>query len=221
MMSKKLFWGLVVFLILNFAAHLAFYPALPDTIPIHWGANGEVNGWGPKWSVLITALLPAGLLILFRILPVIDPKADNYKRFRPIWNGFILGFTLFMTAVGWLSELSVFGVLPDESNLVGILVGGGIGILFILLGNYMPRIKQNYTFGCRTPWALDNEHNWNRTQRMGGFTFIGMGILVLLSCVFAGILGDFGVLIVLLVATLGGSVWIYLYSFLVYKGWMK
>ena len=71
-----------------------------------------------------------------------------------------------------------------------VLVSGGIGILFILLGNYMPRIKQNYTFGCRTPWALADEHNWNRTQRMGGITFVVMGVALLFLGLFAKALGE-------------------------------
>ena len=101
------------------------------------------------------------------------------------------------------------------------LVCGGIGVLFIIMGNFMPQIKQNYTFGCRTPWALNDAHNWQRTQRMGGYTFIVMGIVLLVLAFFGGLLGDIATLAVLLVAVLGGSAWIYLYSYLVYVGKMK
>ena len=82
-------------------------------------------------------------------------------------------------------------------------------------------IKQNYTFGCRTPWALNDEHNWQRTQRMGGYTFVVMGIVLLVLAFLGGLLGDIATLIVLLAAVLGGSAWIYLYSYLVYVGKMK
>ena len=125
-------------------------------------------------------------------------------------------FTVMSAAFSWLSELAVFGKLPDGSNIVSILVCGGIGVLFIIMGNFMPQVKQNYTFGCRTPWALSDEHNWQRTQRMGGITFVVMGIAFL-----GGLLGDIATLVVLLVAVLGGSAWIYLYSYLVYIGKMK
>ena len=84
--------------------------------------------------------------------------------------------------------LAAFGVLPD--GIMGMLIGGGIGVLFILLGNYMPRARQNYTFGCRTPWALADEHNWARTQRMGGITFIIMGAVILLTGMLGGVLGE-------------------------------
>ena len=77
------------------------------------------------------------------------------------------------------------------------------------------------TFGCRTPWALNDEHNWQRTQRMGGYTFVVMGIVLLVLAFLGGLLGDIATLIVLLATALGGSAWIYLYSYLVYVGKMK
>ena len=64
MKKNKLFWILTVVCVLNFAAHLYFYPSLPDIVPTHWGASGQVNGWGPKSTVLILAALPFAMLIL-------------------------------------------------------------------------------------------------------------------------------------------------------------
>lgn len=66
MKKNKLFWILTVVCVLNFAAHLYFYPSLPDIVPTHWGASGQVNGWGPKSTVLILAALPFAMLICLR-----------------------------------------------------------------------------------------------------------------------------------------------------------
>ena len=203
MKKNKLFWILTVVCVLNFAAHLYFYPSLPDIVPTHWGASGQVNGWGPKSTVLILAALPFAMLILFEVIRKIDPKHQNFEKFGKVWNLCVVLFTVMMAAFSWLSELAVFGKLPDSSNLVSILVCGGIGVLFIILGNFMPQIKQNYTFGCRTPWALNDEHNWQRTQRMGGYTFVVMGIVLLVLAFLGGLLGDIATLIVLLVAVFG------------------
>ena len=217
----SLFWILLVVCILNIVGHLAVYPALPDTVPIHWGASGEVNGWSSKQSNLIFCVLPLAMLVFMEVVRRIDPKHQNFEKFGKVWNLCVVLFTVMMAAFSWLSELAVFGKLPDSSNLVSILVCGGIGVLFIILGNFMPQIKQNYTFGCRTPWALNDEHNWQRTQRMGGYTFVVMGIVLLVLAFLGGLLGDIATLIVLLVAVFGGSAWIYLYSYLVYVGKMK
>ena len=212
MKKNKLFWILTVVCVLNFAAHLYFYPSLPDIVPTHWGASGQVNGWGPKSTVLILAALPFAMLILFEVIRKIDPKHQNFEKFGKVWNLCVVLFTVMMAAFSWLSDLAVFGKLPDSSNLVSILVCGGIGVLFIILGNFMPQIKQNYTFGCRTPWALNDEHNWQRTQRMGGYTFVVMGIVLLVLAFLCGLLGDIATLIVLLA---GQTLFMILYVVLV------
>ena len=129
MKKNKLFWILTVVCVLNFAAHLYFYPSLPDIVPTHWGAGGQVNGWGPKSTVLILAVLPFAMLILFEVIRKIDPKHQNFEKFGKVWNLCVVLFTVMMAAFSWLSELAVFGKLPDSSNLVSILVCGGIGVL--------------------------------------------------------------------------------------------
>ena len=217
--NKRLLAVLLGVLALNAAGLLLCLPALPDSIPIHWNFAGVADGWGPKYSILLWAVLPAFMLLLLWALPHIDPKGQNFEKFAPLWRGVMIGLELFFCAMGWVSVLAAFGILPD--GIFGALIGGGVGILFILLGNYMPRAKQNYTFGCRTPWALADEHNWTRTQRMGGITFVVMGAVVLLAGVLGGALGELPVLVVLMVTLLGGCTWIFIYSFLVFKGWMK
>ena len=165
----SLFWILLVVCILNIVGHLAVYPALPDTVPIHWGASGEVNGWSSKQSNLIFCVLPLAMLVFMEVVRRIDPKHQNFERFGKVWNIFITLMVLLTAGMTWLTELTVFNMLPQSSNIISLLVCGGVGVMFIILGNFMPNIKQNYTFGCRTPWALNDEHNWQRTQRDGHY----------------------------------------------------
>lgn len=221
MKNKKLLFLMGLLCLVNLAGHLYFYPSLPDTVPIHWGFGGQPDGWGGKSSILFTASLPFAMLLLFAVLPRMDPKGKNFQRFQPVYRIFLILLTVFMCGVSWLSELTVYNVLPSGGSLVNTLVMGGLGLVLLVLGNYMPRIKQNYTFGCRTPWALNDEHNWNRTQRMGGIVFVVMGAVLLLVSVFATLLGETLTLALLLGALLGGSVWIYVYSYLVFIGKMK
>lgn len=221
MKNKKLLFLMGLLCLVNLAGHLYFYPSLPDTVPIHWGFDGQPDGWGGKSSILFTASLPFAMLLLFAVLPRMDPKGKNFQRFQPVYRIFLILLTVFICGVSWLSELTVYNVLPSGGSLVNTLVMGGLGLVFLVLGNYMPRIKQNYTFGCRTPWALNDEHNWNRTQRMGGIVFVVMGAVLLLVSVFATLLGETLTLALLLGALLGGCVWIYVYSYLVFIGKMK
>lgn len=220
MKNKKLFCGLAAVCAVNFVAHLFVYPHLPETIPTHWGYDGQVDGWGPRWMDLMLACLPPLLLLFLYVIPRIDPKAENYEKHRAVWNGCQTGIVLFLAAMSWITELSVFGKMPQKDTLVSGLISSGVGLLLIVMGNYMPRIRQNYTFGCRTPWALADEHNWQRTQRMGGITFIVTGAALLAAGLFIGVLGKAGIMVLMLVPILG-VVWIYLYSYLVFRGVLK
>lgn len=98
MKKNKLFWILTVVCVLNFAAHLYFYPSLPDIVPTHWGANGQVNGWGPKSTVLFLAAIPFVTLILFEVIRKIDPKHQNFEKFGKAWNLFVGLFTVMSAA---------------------------------------------------------------------------------------------------------------------------
>ena len=74
-------------------------------MPTHWGAGGQVNGWGPKSTILFLAAIPFVTLIMFEVIRKIDPKHQNFGK---VWNLFVVLFTVMMAAFSWLSELAVF-----------------------------------------------------------------------------------------------------------------
>lgn len=218
MNNKRTYLILVVVCVISLAAHLAFYPSLPQQIPLHWGTDGNIDGWGEKWQSLMLDVMPLALLGLMSIVPNIDPRRESYEKFGDIWRGFVAVITLFLIATSWLTELSSFGVVRDGSGVVNTIIFSALGILFIVLGNYMPRVRQNYTFGVKTPWALADEHVWNRSQRMGGIVFIVMGIVMLTVGLLGNILGGRITLVVSAGVFIGGVVWLYVYSYLVWRG---
>ena len=151
--SPRVWAALVVLCVANVAAHLIAMPSLPAQIPTHWGANGAVNGWGPSWMASALGVLPLTLLAMFYVVPRIDPKGEAYRTSGKFYQGFVIAFTLFMCAMSWLGELTVWGVVPAVGT-VNLLVSGTIGLLFIGMGNYLPRVKQNYTLGACRPREL-------------------------------------------------------------------
>lgn len=167
--------ALIAVCVANVAGHLAVLPSLPAQIPVHWGADGTVNGWGPSWTVAALGFLPLVLLATLWLVPRIDPKGAAYAKSGRFYLGFVIAFTVFMCGMTWLSELTVWGVVP-QTGAVGIIVTTAIGVLFIGMGNYLPRVRQNYTMGVKTPWALADPENWRRTQRFGGKCFVVMGV---------------------------------------------
>lgn len=110
--SSRAWAMLVVVCAINVAAHLWVMPSLPAQIPTHWGANGAVDGWGPSWMASALGALPLALLAMFRVVPRIDPKGEAYRTSGKFYQGFVIAFTLFMCAVSWLGELTVWGVVP-------------------------------------------------------------------------------------------------------------
>jgi immunity protein, SdpI family len=157
---------------------LAVFPRLPDPLPTHWNFRGEVDGWTPKlpgafWAPF-AAVVTAALLW---VLPRIDPRRANIEKFRGelrlVTNLLVLFFALMEVltlgyALGWPVDVSS-----------GILAS--VGLLFVGLGNYLPRFRSNWWMGIRTPWTLESERVWRETHRVGGRTFVAGGAVAALA----------------------------------------
>ena len=159
---------------------LAVYSRLPERLPTHWNARGQVDGWMDKpWGALMFPLMATGTLALLWLLRRVDPRARNIDRFRDEW--FLvtnLIFVLFL-AMEVLTLGHAMGWPVDIERMVPLTVG----VLFIGIGNYLPRIRSNWFMGIRTPWTLDNERVWRATHRVGGRTFVAAGLIIMLSAV--------------------------------------
>ena len=172
--------GFAVVAVAILASALA-WPRLPARVATHWNAAGEVDGYSPRW--LAATMIPAMILALAglaRLLPRIDPRFTNYRRFIDTYwliiNGILvllgaLHLVLLANGIGWR--------VP-----VGKLVPVGIGLLFMLLGNYLSRVQPNWFMGIRTPWTLSSDQVWRRTHRVGGRLFV-LGGMVLAALAFA------------------------------------
>ncbi len=164
---------LMLLCVLNVVAHLAAMPGLPERIPMHWGADGGVNGWGPRWMASVLGALPLTFLALFYVVPRIDPKGAAYAKFGGFYQGFVISFTVFMCAISWLGELTVWNLLPGK-GAVNVIVSGAIGAFFIGMGNYLPRVRQKLharhqnAMGARRPRQLAPHPPFRRSLFHGG-----------------------------------------------------
>ena len=83
-----------------------------------------------------------------------------------------------------------------------------VGIMFVIVGNYLPKCRQSYTMGIKLPWTLNDEGNWNATHRFGGWVWVACGVAMLATA----FLGIFWILIgIMLVAVLAPTIYSYLY----------
>lgn len=180
MKNKSLFrinWLAVGFILFLYVLGAILFSRLPELIPSHWNIRGEVDGYMPKTTyILFFPTLILGLYLLMTYLPNMDPRKDNYERFRGVFAGFRMVLICFLSVIYVVPLLVAMGV-PIS---VDIIVRVGIGVLFAVIGNWFGKVRYNYTFGIKTPWTLANEEVWNKTHRVSGPIWVAAGILMVL-----------------------------------------
>ncbi|MCM3095015.1 putative membrane protein [Priestia megaterium] len=164
--------------LLTLVAWLIALPHLPATMPIHWGANGEADGFATKINAMI---LTVGIMVLIYFIiafvPRIDPRKENYKYFSKTYNIVLNAVLLLFFFVNMSTILQGLGYNVPMSYIAPIMAG----LVFIIIGNYLQRVRSNYFMGIRTPWTLSNETVWKKTHRLSGKIFFIGGLLILIS----------------------------------------
>ncbi len=199
----------IFLVVLAIIASFYFYANFPEQVPIHWNVAGEVDNYGSR--AIGAFLFPGiilGMYLMFLFLPLIDPKKERYNQFRKVYHIFKTILIALMAAIYFIASLNALGYNIE----VGVWVPVLVGLLFIVLGNYMGKIKPNWFMGIRTPWTLSSEEVWNKTHRFGGKMFMLGGLLIALNS-FLPVNYRLGVFIVAIVLVLLGTVG---YSYVVY-----
>ena len=218
--DKALWIALLALCVANAAAYVLWaLPAMPETVPTHWGVDGTADGWDSKGStIFMGVVMPFLILALLFAVPHFDPRGESFNRFKGIYQGFSAAFTVFMVVMAWITPLTALGALPTAGgSIVNVVAFGFLGLLLVGLGVAMPHIEPNYTFGVRVPWTLADPENWRRTHRFAGPVFVVMGVATLASALLSSTAPEL-TLVVLLVALLGGTALVALYSFLFWRG---
>jgi uncharacterized membrane protein len=166
------------FVLAALAASVILYPRLPNPMPVHWNWRGVADGWAPTLvGVLAMPILMVALVALFHFLPRLDPMRANYERFWPEYQLMIVAITGMVAAMHAAMLAIALGYQIPIIKVAMVLVG----VLFIVLGNIMPRIRRNHTAGFRTKATLSNEVVWSRTHRAGGAMMMITGVVIALG----------------------------------------
>lgn len=163
-------WGLSL---LPLVMAAVCYPSLPDKIPTNWGLDGHVT-YGGKSTIFMLTGLALLLGVIFYGVPLIDPKKDNYTKFRTPYLYFRIAIQTLLVAVTVVILIESYH--PGTVN-VPMIVTFLCGTLFLVIGIVMPRFQQNFFFGFRTPWALTSEAVWNKIHRLGGHLMFLAGVI--------------------------------------------
>ena len=163
-------------------AGLLLWNLLPDPMASHWGINDQANGTMSKfWGIFLMPVISTGMLLLFLVIPSIDPLKANVAKFRESFNTFILLLMVFLVYIYGLTlawNLGYTGIHMSTAILPAI------GLLFFFIGGMMSKARRNYFIGIRTPWTLASDTVWDETHRVGGMLFKVSGILAMVSVFF-------------------------------------
>lgn len=178
MKSKKAILLMWIVSLLPFVLVAIAWPYLPERIPGHWGLNGQIDRYDAPATLWLMCAIGPLLSLGMQFLPRLDPKRENYEKFQPYYDFFgpLVPLLLLLCIAVTLSE----SLWPGRIN-VARAIGLMVGVLFLIIGNMMGKVKTNWFMGFRTPWALSDPDVWNKTQRLGGWTFFlsGLSALVL------------------------------------------
>ena len=161
-----------------FVAAAWLYPQLPESVPSHWNAQGEIDGYMAKpWGVFLMPLITLAIYLMFFALPLISPHGFRMEKFTNVVRVFQTVMVLFMSLVTVTALLAARGDAVPVSNITL----GAVGMLLVVLGNYMGKVRKNFFIGIRTPWTLASDEVWARTHRLGGWTFSIAGLLMMIT----------------------------------------
>ena len=204
-------WLSLLAIVAAFILSAVFYSQLPDPMPIHWNSAGQADNYAPRLiGAFLLPIIMIALYLLLLLIPSIDPRRKNIERFHETYVLLRNGILLFMA---YIHIVVLYSVLSNQQTLVVGFIVGGQGILFMLIGNYMPRMRSNWFMGIRTPWTLSSDSVWRKTHRLGGRLFILAGLLMLLTAFLRPELTIFVIVLAVLLASLVPII----YSYLLYK----
>lgn len=215
MNKKQKRWGvwdlvLVVMGLIPGAAAILLYDQLPDPMASHFGVNGNVDGYQGKLSfLLLLGLLSAGLPILMKVTRFIDPKRDNYEKFNRAFEIIRFVTTAFFSIIFGFILIYNLGYQMNVQNFIMFM----LGIMLIVMGNYVGQFRFNFLVGIRTPWTLTNEQVWRRTHRMAGPLWMITGVVSLICAYLPGDIAVWLFGLALAVAVLLPMI----YSYLLYR----
>jgi uncharacterized membrane protein len=183
-----------IVILLPILAGVILWNQLPEQIPIHWNAAGEVDGWSGKYFAVLGMPL---IMLAFQWLCVLGTGADPKKGNHP--QKIVHLVLWIIPALGAVLSVLMYGAALGKEVRTEVIMPVLVGLLLTIVGNYLPKCKQNYTIGIKIPWTLNSEENWNRTHRFAGWIWLIGGIVIMLTGFFGGFWIFFGVVLLMVI----------------------
>ncbi len=194
---------------------LTLWNQLPDQMASHWNSNDQVDGYISRfWGVFLMPLITLGMFVMFLVVPAIDPLKANISQFREAFNMFIALMVAFMLYIHGLTLVWSLGYQDFKMSAAMLPF---MGILFIAIGYLLRQAKRNFFIGIRTPWTLSSDSVWDKTHRLGSVLFMVSGAFAIAG----GFFGGMAAFWLMFAPLIGSSLFLVIYSYILYRGEMK
>jgi uncharacterized membrane protein len=210
MSTRNTIFATIFLIAVAVAFSASLYGRLPEQMASHWNTANQVDGYISRfWGAFLMPVIAGAMLVLFLVIPGIDPLKANIAQFREYFNAFIALVVAFLVYMHVLTILWNLGY--DQFNM-GAAMLPAMGLLFIFAGVMMRNAKRNFFIGIRTPWTLSSDRVWDETHRLGAILFIASGVLAMLGAFFANYAIWF-----IMIPILGSTLFLLVYSYLLYQ----
>ena len=181
---KKLYIILGVVALIGIIVPVVLLSFLPDTVPLHYDFQGNIDRYGSKYELLIFPAIALIMELLFAFVAYKERKKGERSNEKPILYTAI-GACLPFTALGiYIMAKSINNPEPVKAESIMSFMGIAMGVMLIILGNAMPKARMNSVFGLRTSWSMKNERVWQKSQRLGGIALVIGGVVMIILMAF-------------------------------------
>jgi uncharacterized membrane protein len=197
-------------------------PSNAARVPIHWGLSGAPDHFTTRQQAMTLFLLLPGIsaliAVLLAVLPVLDPFGQNLRKggraYLSAWIGVEILMAAVAVGVAIMTVRATGGDVSAEQWFVRLILAG-IGIIFILIGDALPKTRRNFFIGVRTPWTLTSDLAWEKTHRLAGRLMVLIGLWDVVAAFFVS---GVGLVFTIAVPVLAMVFIAVIYSYLVWRG---
>lgn len=201
---------------------------VPDEIPAHYDAMGNIDRWGSKYELLILPMM----IIVFQVLWTFvlhsfqkkQTSSDDEKTIAEakqnerVLRVVSIGTLILFTALHFFMMISAIITVRDDLQTlafdVWMLLSILMGLFFIIMGNILPKTKRNGVVGLRTKWSMASDETWSKTNRFGGLVMMLIGLLVVIESL---LFQEIWTVIIMLILLIVGTIVMVVYSWKVYQ----
>ena len=157
---------------------LLLWNKLPETMITHFGFDGQPDGWSDVTTAVF--VLPLILLFFHWVCVLADLKFSGNSQQNPKLRTLVLWIIPILSNLccGMMYALALGADFPVTNIMFAFM-----GLMFIFIGNYLPKCPPSYTMGIKLPWTLSDDENWRKTHRMAGPIWVAGGIVMMASAV--------------------------------------